>query len=144
VVPLVEPEVLSGEGDAPGGLREASVPAVPLPVVSLGRGVTAAVEDGLEVLSAELAGGVADTLLSLRREHAATEPASATAISATSKGFAELRCGRLAKFDFMINLHLSERVGHFWRVPISENDAAWHGIGKTRRLHRKSMPEILH
>ena len=102
LLPVVPPAVLSG--DAPAGLREASAPAVPLPVVSLGSGVVAAVEDGLEVLSAELAGGVVDTLVSLRREHAATEPASATAISATSKGFAELRSGPLAKFDFIINL----------------------------------------
>jgi hypothetical protein len=108
VVPFVpgvapaEPAVLSGEGDA---LREASVPEVPLPTVSAGSGVVAAV-DGLELLSAELAGGVVDTLVSLRREHAATVPASATAISATSKGFAELRPERLAKakFDFMIDL----------------------------------------
>jgi len=80
----------SGAGDAAGGV----VPAVPPPALSGDGGVAAAVEDGL---SAELAGGVADILVS-RREHAATEPASATAIRATSKGFTEL----LARFVFMI------------------------------------------
>jgi len=73
-------------------------PAVPLPAVLAGGGVVAAVE-GLDVLSAELAGGVALTLVSVLREQAATEPASATAINATSKGFAELRL-----IGFMINL----------------------------------------
>lgn len=87
----LEPAVLSGAGDAAGGV----VPAVPPPALSGEAGVAAAVEDGL---SAELAGGVVDTLVSLRREHAATEPANATAIRATSKGFTEL----LARFVFII------------------------------------------
>jgi hypothetical protein len=92
----VEP-ALSGEG----AVVDELLPAVPLPVISLVLGVVAAVEDALE-LSTELAGGVVDTLVSLRREHAATEPASATAISATSIGFAELRSGRLTKIGFII------------------------------------------
>jgi hypothetical protein len=86
----------SGAGVAAGGV----VPAVPPPALSGEGGVAAAVEDGL---SAELAGGVADILVSLRREHAATEPASATAIRATSKGFTEL----LARFVFIIKSPLN-------------------------------------
>ena len=83
-------------------MREASVPAVPLPALSFGAGVVAAVGDGLEVLSTELAGGAVVTVVSVRREHAATEPASATAINATNKGLADLRCGPPAKLNFMI------------------------------------------
>jgi len=113
VVPL--PVVPAAPADEPGAVlsEEDDEPAVPLPVVPLGAGVVAALD---EVLSDEPEG--AAVVLS-RREQAATDPASATAIRATSNGFAELP-GRLDRLDFIVDLHLSERVGHFWRASRSQ------------------------